>query len=240
MGLHGAKHMGVFMYVPCDNSQGPGTWSTQQQTEQQQGEQANNNSNSNNSSSKVQLWRNLQKTNVSHTQRWPKGQARHLKRTCLCVSVCCVFSGLAMFFTFRLLWRNKLSATHTHKRRHLYKLHIRHVGRSTNQSQPSRLANFRDTHRRTDTRTLVTVALLNFQTHAKLNPRMCLTFALFWLSGPWVFSLMSLCLFHAECAAPHVRECVWVCTRDFSCVSVSLCVSLQRSFLLLLSFVTSF
>lgn len=115
MGLHGAKHMGVFMYVPCDNSQGPGTWNTQQQTEQQQGEQANNNSNSNNSSSsKVQLWRNLQKTNVSHTQRWPKHQARHLKRTCLCVSVCCVFSGLAMFFTFRLLWRNKLSATHTH------------------------------------------------------------------------------------------------------------------------------
>lgn len=109
MGLHGAKHMGVLMYVPCDNSQGPGTWNTQQQ-----GEQAHNNSN--NSGSKVQLWRNLQKTNVSHTQRWPKRQARHLKRTCLCVCVCvcCVFSGLAMFFTFRLLWRNKLSATHTY------------------------------------------------------------------------------------------------------------------------------
>lgn len=142
--------------------------------------------------------------------------------------VCAVFSqALPCFSLFGCSDAiNFRPHTHTHKRRHLYKLHIRHVGRSTNQSQPSRLANFRDTHRRTDTRTLVTVALLNFQTHAKLNPRMCLTFALFWLSGPWVFSLMSLCLFHAECAAPHVRVCVCGCALEILVVCLSVCVCL--------------
>lgn len=148
----------------------------------------------------------------------------------MCVFVCAVFSqALPCFSLFGCSDAiNFRPHTHKHKRRHLYKLHIRHVGRSTNQSQPSRLANFRDTH----TRTLVTVALLNFQTHAKLNPRMCLTFALFWLSGPWVFSLMSLCLFHAECTCVH--------SRLYLCLCLCVCVSLQRSFLLLLSFVTSF
>lgn len=84
-----------------------------------------------------------------------------------------------MFFAFRSDATN--FRPHIHKRRHLYKLHIRHVGHSS-----TTFVTLAPTP--TLTLTLVAVALLNFQTHAKLNPRMCLTFALFWLSGPWVFS----------------------------------------------------
>lgn len=117
------------------------------------------------------------------------------------------------------LWRNKLSATHythAHKRRHLYKIHIRHVARSRQVAWPTFVTHpHRETHPHSHTRTLVAVALLNFQTHAKLNPRMCLTFALFWLSGPRVFSPLSSMLSVSVCV--HSSSlCVCVCALLFS------------------------
>lgn len=142
----------------------------------------------------------------------------------MCVCVCCVFSCLAMFFTFRLLWRNKLSATHTNVGTCINYTYATLVAAQTKASQVKfgQHSWHAERYSHTNTRTLVAVALLHFQTHAKLNPRMCLTFALFWLSGLWVFSLMSLCLFHAECTASYVNVCLCVCTRDCICVSVSL------------------
>lgn len=134
-------------------------------------------------------------------------------RVWVCVFVSCVLSGLAMFFTFRsdaINFRPHTTRTHTNAGTCINYTYATLLAAAAGKSLGQLLWH---THTHRDTHTLVAVALLNFQTHAKLNPRMCLTFALFWLSGPRVFSPL----------ASMLSVCEWVCTRVVS--------SLLRSFI---------